>query len=78
MTFKERSEIAKRILAKQPPVTLEQMRAQAKRVSERMAASTTKHKGDDYPSLKANKNIDRTPDRRYLATVEWLKSFIFL
>lgn len=34
LTFKERAEIAMEQLAKQPPVTLEQARAQAKWLSE--------------------------------------------
>lgn len=34
MSFKERAELGMKILAKQPPVTLEQARAQAKWLSE--------------------------------------------
>ncbi|MDX6187890.1 hypothetical protein SGQ83_00880 [Flavobacterium sp. Fl-318] len=41
LTFKERAKIGMEILAKQKPVTLEQARAQAKRLSE---SSTSKEK----------------------------------
>lgn len=41
MSFKERAELGMKILAKQKPVTLEQARAQAKRLSEN---SVTKDK----------------------------------
>lgn len=41
MSFKERAELGMKILAKQKPVTLEQAKAQAKRLSEN---STSKEK----------------------------------
>ena len=42
MLFKERSKIAMEILAKQPPVTLEMARAQAKALKERSVAIVKK------------------------------------
>ena len=54
MFFKERAEMAMKLLAKQPPVTLEQARAQAQRVRERMEASITKRKGP----ISANPQMD--------------------
>jgi hypothetical protein len=42
MTLQERAKIAMELLAKQPPVTLEQARAQAQRVKERCENSIKK------------------------------------
>lgn len=42
MLFRERAKIAIEILAKQPPATLEQIRAQVRDLKERSSAKVTK------------------------------------
>ena len=56
LSFAERAKLAMEILSKQPPVTLEEARAQARRVRER---STSKMKKQ------------RALSNKYIATLRW-------
>lgn len=42
MTFQERAKLAQEILSKQPPVTLEQARAQVEKINKRIAGKDKK------------------------------------
>ena len=44
LSFAERAKLAMEILSKQPPVTLEEARAQARRVSERSTSKMKKQR----------------------------------